>query len=86
MEVWGLSRRSAEVEMYRLTQAIAAVLQGTALSGSRQREVAERFHGRLCAVLEWPEEEWRQLEESEGPIAPASTLVVGAPLLPRSGV
>lgn len=71
MEVWGLSRRSAEVELYRLTQAIAAVLQSTTLSGSRQREMAERFHRRLRAVLEWPAEEWRELQKSEGPITPA---------------
>lgn len=69
MEVWGLGRRSAEVELYRLTQAIAVVLERSTLSGSRQRELAERFHRRLCDVLEWPAEEWRELQESEGPIA-----------------
>lgn len=69
MEVWGLGRRSAEVELYRLTQAIAAVLERSTLSGSRQLELAERLHRRLCEELEWPEEEWRELQESEGPIA-----------------
>lgn len=69
MEVWGLSRRAAEVELYRLTQAIAAVLERSTLSGSRQMELAERLHRRLCEELEWPAEEWRELQESEGPIA-----------------
>lgn len=68
LEVWGLGRRPAELELYRLIQSISTVLGDTLLTEARRRELMEGLDRRLRDELDWPAEEWRDLQESEGSI------------------
>jgi hypothetical protein len=68
LEVWGLSRRAAEVELYRLARALWEVLERTDLDEERRRELMVRMDDRLRAELGWPELEWDQVRRVEGPL------------------
>jgi hypothetical protein len=68
LEAWGLSRRDAEVELYRLAHALWTVLEKTEMSEDRRRELMLRMDDRIRAELGWPELEWGQVREIEGPI------------------
>lgn len=69
LEVWGLGRRPAELELYRLIQSISSVLGDTLLTEERRHELMERLDRRLRDELDWPAEEWRELQETEGSMA-----------------
>lgn len=68
LEVWGLNRREAEVELHRLTRALWSVLARTGIPEARRRELVRRMDDWLRAELEWPEEEWEAVRALDAPL------------------
>jgi len=68
LEVRGLSRRGAEVELYALARALWWVLAKTHLPEERRIELVRQMDDRLRAELGWPAEEWESVRAIEGPL------------------
>lgn len=58
----------AEVDLYRLARGLWTVLDETDLPVDRRRELMVRTDDRIRAELGWPDLEWGQVREIEGPI------------------
>lgn len=68
LEVWGLSRWDAEIELYGLVRAMWTVLETTGLSEEKRQALTHRMDDWLQAELGWPVQEWEQVRDLEGPL------------------
>lgn len=68
LEVWGLSRRDAEVELYRLVRALWTVLGKTGVPQEWRRALTRRMDDWMRTELGWPAAEWEQVRDLEGPL------------------
>lgn len=68
LQAWGLNRRDAEVELYRLARALWTVLGKTGVTEERRRALTRRMDDWMRAELEWPAGDWEQVRDLEGPL------------------
>jgi hypothetical protein len=68
LQAWGLNRRAAEVELYRLARALWTVLGKTGVTQERRRELTRRMDDWMRTELGWPAGEWEQVRDLEGPL------------------